>query len=180
MHHGGLSALSGESIHVTGLYTDTGDLFLGPAADALHIRSQQGVHTGDTDHDNSGTSALLLKTAAEFRDGPGNFFQMAARDKIRLIHGEVEKTVLIAGHAADGRGISAAAAGGDDQHDGARDSQAGALDTVSLRTRRVEGQRRGRAVDQMACGYQLPGNVTAPPGGKFRSSVIDRFFCSHV
>ena len=117
MYHGGLSSLPGKGIHIAGLYADVRHLFLSPPADTFHIRSQQGIHAGDADHHDAGPTSQFLQTPADFRDRPGDFFQVTSCHQIRLVHGKVKKAVLISRHPADGGGIPAAAAGRDDQHD---------------------------------------------------------------
>ena len=179
MHHGRLSPLTGQGIHIAGLDTDTGDLFLGAAADSLHVCSEQGIHAGNTDHDNFWALSLSLKAAAELRNSFGDLFQMAAGDKICLIHRQIEKAVLVTRHAADGGSVPAAAAGRNDQHDRTGNGKACALDPITLRTGRVKGQGGRRTVDQMGCGHKLTGNIIASARGKLRRCVKYWFFFLH-
>ena len=162
MDHGRFAAFTGERIHVAGLDPNSRHSLLGTPADPLHIRSQKGIHAGDADHDSAGSFSLFFQRCAELFHCLRHLFEVASGDQIRLIHSQIEKTVLIPGHAADGRCISAAAAGGDDQHDRSGNSKACSFDAVPFRTGRVESQCCGRTVDQMCRGHQFRGDIPAP------------------
>ena len=129
MDHGRFSAFSGQRIHIAGSYADIGILsvtrrrhcfiyqFLCFFADPLHICSQKRVHTCDADHDHGRS---LPKARSQLTDRLWNTAQMSPCDQIRLIHRQIEESVLIALHGADRGCVSPAAAGGYDQHDRSR------------------------------------------------------------
>ena len=151
MDHRRPSSFPGQGVHVAGPDPYAG-LFFRFAAYPFHIRAQQGVYTGNADHDDR---RLFGQALYQRIHCGGNPFQVSSRDQVGLIHDQIKETVLIARHGADGRCIASAAAGGDDQHDRIRQGQAGPFDAEAFRTGRIKGQSGGRTVDQMGVGDQL-------------------------
>ena len=151
MDHRRPSSFPGQGIHVAGPDPYAG-LFFRFAAYPFHIRAQQGVYTGNADHDDR---RLFGQALYQRIHCGGNPFQVSSRDQVGLIHDQIKEAVLIARHGADSGCIASAAAGGDDQHDRIRQGQAGPFDAEAFRTGRIKGQSGRRTVDQMGVGDQL-------------------------
>ena len=147
-HHRRRAALACQGIHVAGQDRQAGGL-LGLAADAVHVRSEQGIDAGDAEHDDRGRRfAGRHDLLHGFRD----FFQMPSGHDVGLVHEEEEEPPVVLAALGEERGVAAAAARRDDEHHGAGDGEAGAFDAEALRARRVERERRGGAVDEVPRG----------------------------
>ena len=138
VHHGRFSALAGERVHIARTNRKTRPL-LRFAANALHVRSEQRVNTGDANHYDGG---LFLQTVHDLFDCLRNLFQMTPCDNIGFIHVQVEKPIPIRGKRADKRGVSPTAARRDQKHHTSRNRQSRALHAESLGSGRIERKRR--------------------------------------
>ena len=113
MHHRRLSSFSCKCVHVARTNRKSRSFFR-LSAHTLHIRSQKGIYTGDTDHHNGWS---FFAAITDFFYCLRDFFQMTPRYDIGLVHHQIKKAVVIFPHGADQGRISSAAARCHDQHD---------------------------------------------------------------
>ena len=137
-HHRRILSFSRQRIHIGRHHTHfTVQHLLCLSTDSLQIRSQQGIHAGDAQHDH-----LRLRFAhrQDFFNGLGNLRQMSSGDDVRFIHLEKKHPMAVSPFVRQNRGISSAAGRRDQKHDGFRNHQTGPFHSESLGARRVVGQ----------------------------------------
>ena len=169
MHHGRFPALTRERVHIARTNRKTNAL-LRLAADTLHIRSKQRVHTGNANHDDG---RFLFQTLHDLFHGLRNLFQMASGHNIGLVHVEIEKAIFISRERTDERRVSPAATRRNQQHNAAGKRQPRSFHAEAFRSGRVEGKRCGRAIDQMAIGNQFIRKILQPSLRQICGSIIN-------
>lgn len=87
--------LARQRVHVTRANGQADSCF-SLAADTLHVRAEKGVGAGQADHDDRGA---LRPAGDKGADGLGNLRQVAARDDVRLIEGEVGEALAVMARA---------------------------------------------------------------------------------